>query len=687
MESLAPNTLVMYENDGTPLLGCVLGVKKNRQVIFNQRGREIELPIDRLHCLPGTIPSNITGAAARAAFLEQLIAKAESLAPNLAELWETLQSEGGEYTTTNLSELVYGKDTLVEHLAMRLALLRDKLYFRRDRHTFAPRTPEHVTELSKAEDARNRRIRAREAFINWIKQRQNDSNLILPSEAFEHLAALESIAVGRQDLEPTRQRESHELIELCASALKLDGRAHPSNCAYKILERCSHFSPLTNPIKVREQFPIDFSSQALEQAIELKSSLQVKLDQNFRDLRALSCFTIDDSSTQDMDDALSIKVESGLIRVGIHISNVAALIPADTALDHDASARATSLYLPEGTYNMFPDLIATDLASLIPNEARYAISLLADFDSSGRLLHHELCESVIKSSKRLSYDQVDHLLEQGDPDLNQLAEVAAALEAQRLEAGANQVQKRDVLPIVDSNGRVTLSEYDETSAARRLVGEMMILFNRVVAEFAQERSLPFIYRAQEAPEQEALPAIPAGPALDFQKRFRLKRSVMTFQPGFHSGLGLNAYAQVSSPIRRYLDLILLRQIIATLRNQQAPLDQVRLHNLIDPLEQRLNTAQIVSRASKRYWLIKFLDQLTREQRELSGVLVRHDSRVSLLELDNCAFTVMVRVPPTVQLGERLIVRLLHADALSDSLKFEFVRSDGVPAESSNATSL
>ena len=686
MEALAPNTLVMYENEGMPLLGCVLGVKKNRQVIFNQRGREIELPIDRLHCLPGSIPSNISGAAARAAFMEQLVVAAESLEPNLAELWETLQSEGGEYTTTNLSELVYGKDTLTQHLAIRLALLKDKIYFRRDRQTFSARTPAHVTELSKAEEARNRRIRAREFFINWIKQRQNDPAAILPAEAHEHLAALESIAVGRQDLDPARQRESHELIELCASALKLDARAHPANCAYKILERCAHFSARTNPIQVREQFPIDFSSQALAQARELKDSHQVRLNHHFRDLRELASFTIDDSSTQDMDDALSIKIESGLIRIGVHISNVAALIPANTALDHDAALRATSLYLPEGTYNMFPDVIATELASLLPNEERYAISLLADFDRSGRLLHHELCESVIRSSKRLSYDQVDQLLEQGDHDLNQLAEISAALEAARLEAGANQVQKRDVLPLVDGAGRVALSEYDETSAARRLVGEMMILFNRVVAEFADEHNLAFVYRTQEAPEQEAVPVVPAGPALDFQMRFRLKRSVIAFQPGFHSGLGLKAYAQVSSPIRRYLDLVLLRQLIAKLRKQEAPLDQAKLHDLIEPLDQRLNTAQTISRGSKRYWLIKFLDQLPREQRELPGILVRHDNRVSLLELDNCAFTVMVRVPTTVQLGERLIVRLLHADALSDSLKFEFVRSDGIPAERSSVTS-
>ena len=686
METLAPNTLVMYENDGQPLLGCVIGAKKNRLIILNQRGREIELPADRLHQLPGVLPSSITSTSARAAFLEQLAAKAEANPPNLAELWETLQSEGGEYTTTNLSELLYGKDELDQHLATRLALLRDKIFFRRDRLTFSARTPEHVTELSKAEEARNRRIRARESFLSWVKARQIEQSIELPIEATEHLLALESIAVGRQDLDPTRHRETHELIELCASALKLDARAHPANCAYKILERCAHFSVRTNPIQVREQFPADFSAEVMAQAVELQQGFRVKLSDQFRDLRELASFTIDDSSTRDMDDALSIQEHSGLIRIGVHISNVAALIDANSALDRSAAKRATSLYLPEGIYNMFPDQIATDLASLLPDQERYAISILADFDSSGRLLHHEICESVIKSVRRLSYDQVDHLLEHGDHDLNQLAEIAAALEAQRLEAGANQVQKRDVLPIVEQDGRVILSEYDETSAARRLVGEMMILFNRLVAEFAHEHSIPFVYRTQEPPENEVPAGAPAGPALDFQMRFRLKRSVMAFEPGFHSGLGLKAYAQVSSPIRRYLDLVLLRQVIAKLRGQATPLAHAALEDLLGPLDERLNTAQTVSRGAKRYWLIKYLEQLPREQRDLSGILVRHDNRVSLLELDHSAFTVMVRVPPNVQLGERLLMRLVHADALSDSLKFEFIRSEGIAAANPSAAS-
>lgn len=675
----------MYENDGVPLLGCVIGPRKNKLLVLNQRGREIELPADRLHKLPGSVPSTISTSSARATYLDQLVTTAEANPPNLAELWETIHTEGGEFTTTNLSELLYGSDSLEHHLSTRLALLKDKIYFRRDRLSFAARAPEHVIELTKAEEARLRRIRSRESLLSWIRQTSSGKQASLPSEAHEHLLAIESIAVGREDLEQTRLRETSELIDLCANILKLDTRAHHANLAYKILERCGHFSPRTNPIQVREQFPGPYSAEALEQAKQPQAAFEVKLSPLFRDLTAVECFTIDDPSTLDMDDALSIQELSGLTRVGVHIANVAAVIETGSPLDLCAAQRATSIYLPETTYNMFPEEIATNVASLLPQKSRYAVSVMADFDSDGRLLHFELCESVVKSARRLSYDQVDSMLAQGDHDLNKLAEVAAGLESARLDAGANQVQKRDVVPVVDQDGKVSLVEYDESSAARKLVGEMMILFNRLIAEYAHQHEIPFVYRSQEPPEEESQAHAPTGPALDFQQRFRLKRSVVSYQPGFHSGLGLNVYSQVSSPIRRYLDLVLLRQIISALRSEPPALNQDQLKEIVEPLDNRLATAQTISRGGKRYWMIRYLEQLDRSQREMRGTLVRHDNRVSLLELDSCGFTVLIKVPSGVQLGDRLVVRLLHADALSDHMKFEFIRSENA-SDALSATS-
>lgn len=219
---------------------------------------------------------------------------------------------------------------------------------------------------------------------------------------------------------------------------------------------------------------------------------------------------------------------------------------------------------------MLPEELSEEKISLRQGTVRPCLSVLVSLDSAFGVRSFRLIPSLVKVSQRYTYDAVDDLLEVGDPTLSMLHDIAAACEERRIRSGAVRVQKREAVPFKEADGSIRLLEIDEDSPARILVSEMMVLANNLMAEFAAEHRIPVLYRGQERPEAvvvEQREGAPEGPAKDFSARTKLKKSTVTFEPQYHSGLGLNAYIQATSPIRRYLDLCHQRQFISFFRAQ------------------------------------------------------------------------------------------------------------------------
>jgi exoribonuclease II len=672
--SLLPHgALVLYENDGVPLLALICGFKKDKYLVFNERGREVELPAQRIIDLKSKGPGSAAPQGEKLSYLSTTRTTAETKASevDVPELWNFVHEEPREYSDEELASLFFGTVDLSAHLGTRLALLADKVYFKRTKHCFEPRPKETIDELKKAEDAKKRKQQLQQLTVDIFRTRLDNPDLPIPAELMPNLTLLEEYAAQGTNLDGPRQREASELLALAAGSLNLHLGGPGEEQAFKLLVAIGHFHEDTNLSFIRHKPLLHWPDAALEEARSLALPSPLTAPDRL-DLTALRTITIDDQTTHDMDDAISIEHEEGGYRLGIHITDVASVIPFGGPLDRAARHRATSIYCPERTVNMLPDDLAEQTLSLVEGQVRPALTCLFSLDRDFRVLSGTLHASFIRVTERLSYDSADDLLHNGNPELDLLYNIASALEAERIRSGGSRIEKREAFVYPMPDGSLRLMEIDEASPARSLVGEMMILCNNLIAQYAVRHHFALPFRGQEQPEDQGAPDVPTGPAYDYAMRSRLKRSTVSTSPTPHASLGLEAYTQVSSPIRRYLDLCAQRQVLHHLQHGTPLFSAEEFEGIIQEVEQPLSVANAVSRESKRYWMLRYLEERARTNPLITGTIIRVDQRVTLAELEEVYIPGMVKSHAKVRPGDVVNLRIARVDPRADYLRLEVI---------------
>ncbi len=340
-----------------------------------------------------------------------------------------------------------------------------------------------------------------------------------------------------------------------------------------------------------------------------------------RDLRELTTFTIDPSNAQDFDDAISAeRVSDKLTRIWVHIADVSAYVRPGDVIDREARRRATSVYVPGAVEPMLPEALSNDACSLVPGEERLAVTGELEFEGA-ELLRSSFYRSLIRSDKRLSYEDVDEIFAGtrkakapwAEP-LSAAREVSAQLDAAR-RAGGAALAIESVEPefSFDKQGHVADSAASIQTESHRLIEHLMIAANGAVAALCSERGLPTLYRIHERPESESverlldqlaslgvptpatakhLSSTEAGELVaaaslavdEHVKRTGSGRLGLTYlvlrslrqaryspQNLGHAGLGLANYCHFTSPIRRYPDLLCHRALLSAVGcDEQAP---------------------------------------------------------------------------------------------------------------------
>ena len=373
-----------------------------------------------------------------------------------------------------------------------------------------------------------------------------------------------------------------------------------------------------------------------------------------------------------MDDALSLEKTDNGYRLGIHISDVASIIEANSELDIEARERGTSIYCPEESINMLPEELSHDACSLVVGSPRLCLSCLCTLSSSFEVISSEIKPTIINVKKKYSYNKVDKILEQDDGLFFQLYNIAGNVEAKRFANGGSRIPKQIAHPSVDDKGYVTMQDIDENGPARALIGEMMILANTIFAQYAIDNNLPVLFRSQEAPEDQSPidPSIPDGPAYYYVIKSRLKRSSTSFEPGMHSTLGVNAYLQATSPIRRYLDLAQQRQFLNHLKNSEAFYTKDELQEIHLSLSEPLRRAGALTKDSYRFWLLRWLEQNKRRGTSIKATVLRTDLKNPMVELSELYIPWVIRTKEKLKPGQVVDLKISTLHAWSDYLKFE-----------------
>jgi exoribonuclease-2 len=634
-------SLVEYLDQGHFRAGLVVREQDRHVALLDAGGREKLIPRDLILV---RYSDRKADQANLADVLGELSAERAELTSelDLNLLWEVVHEQGRTFNADELAELFFGRRSAAASSVMLEALLNDRLYFTRRHMDFQARTPEQVERLRvQAEKIRMRSDEFRE-MQRVIKQILHGASDALPEEAAPLVAKLQPYIENPF----TRSRDLTAMLEQAAPDIE------PVEAAFEILDRLGEAPKLPRFATIAGLKP-DFPESVMAEAATAAAPDRPETDGGFS-------ITIDDEETVEVDDALSCEsLPDGSLRVRVHIALVADFVAKDGAMDREAAQRATTVYLPEITVRMLPDAVSREAASLIAGEVRPVLTTDVIISPEGEVAEASIYPARIRISQRLDYDRVDRILADtefsGDlaETLGKLNIAANRLRERRRRAGALFIQRREAKVRVRGDD-IQVEVLDTGSPSRLLVAEFMVLSNYVAARYAADHRIPIIYRVQPRTNGE----------------FAGQRPRLSLYPEYHAGIGLDYYAQFSSPIRRYADLVLQRQLIAALAlPDRFAYSQEELLAVLAGAENAETEGRELERRAKRYWTLRYLERHASDS-ELSAIVTREGASA---ELTDYGVRGTLHGAPNTPAGSQIIVQIGRVDPLRGWLTMDYVR--------------
>ena len=398
--------------------------------------------------------------------------------------------------------------------------------------------------------------------------------------------------------------------------------------------------------------PVAFSKEVEEEAARSPDALTEKDFIGRDDFRKRNTITIDPKTARDFDDAIDVEaIGGGTFQLGVHIADVSHFVPADSAMDAEARYRGTSVYFPDRVLPMLPEKISNHLCSLNPNVDRLAISVMLHISRGGDVLDYSFHKSIIQSKERMTYDDVQKLLDGTNPALERkyehllpqmrnIARLAEIVRKRRHRRGAIDFDLPEPTLTYNEEGMLSGITKSVRFFSHRIVEEFMILANEVVAGHLEESGIPTLYRVHEEPDPmkvEEFAEIVAGFGLkfdpgkaepaEFQKFIAsiegrpeermlsylmlrsFKQARYSEENAGHFGLASDSYTHFTSPIRRYPDLVVHRILKASIaRKSQPPIPAAQLEAIARESSERERLADQAERELFEWKKMLLLEQ-------------------------------------------------------------------------------
>ncbi len=417
--------------------------------------------------------------------------------------------------------------------------------------------------------------------------------------------------------------------------------------------------------------PGEFPQEVIDHAHSVPDEISPDEINHRKDLRDKTIVTIDGADAKDLDDAVRVeKLDNGNYILGVYIADVSHYVKEGSPIDAEAYERATSCYLVDRVIPMIPHRLSNGICSLNPQVDRLTLGCEMEISPQGEVVNHEIFESVIKTTERMTYTDVRKILQEEDeevtkryeslvPFFKQMEELAAILRKKRFDRGAIDFDFKEAKVLVDEDGKPTDVVLRDRSVAEKLIEEFMLAANETIAEHFHWLKLPFVYRIHEDPDEEKL-----NKFLEFITNFGyvVKGSANTVHPRAmqdildaakgepeeavistvmlrsmrqakydpdnvgHFGLSADFYTHFTSPIRRYPDLIVHRLIRTYLFEKktderiQAYWEE-KLPTLTDHTSELERRAEDASRETDELKKVQYMEDKVGEEYEgiISGV--------------------------------------------------------------------
>ena len=470
-------------------------------------------------------------------------------------------------------------------------------------------------------------------------------------------------------------------------------RKNPEGIVVKILGRQFDKEAELKSIYFNFNLPDSFSEKVLKEAETLKRE---KLSfEGRRDFTKDLIMTIDGEDARDFDDAISVsKTAEGYV-LGVHIADVSHYVTFGSEIDKEAYERGTSVYFPENVIPMLPEVLCNDLCSLRQGVERYALSCVMVIDNNGKVRSYEIVPSVIKSRARMTYTDVQRILNGESEAINKYSPLVATIKTfdelsdiliKKREFNGNiDLDSAESLITVDKNGNINV-EKAKSDKAHRIIEEFMILANCTIAQHMFYLEAPFVYRIHEKPADDKLETLfdflsslglnikrRKGEIFskDFQKILisakdksyysivnrvvlrSMQKARYSTQPIGHFGLCEQHYCHFTSPIRRYPDLVVHRLLKETLIRGTEDLEKKYSEYLPKVAQKSSETernAEEAERAVDEYYKMLYISNFVGE--EFEGVISGVKEFGIFVELSN---GIEGKVNPETIKGKKLII--------------------------------
>ena len=661
---MEPGTILEFIEAKRLTTGVVHRVKAGKMQVLTETDREISLTPNRVLAHTGPVLKPELSRAEQIKAVRETASRRKAMSEklNLAELWELLEGEGAEFSYPALAELALpGRIGPDEVSAVFRAVFDDGLYFK-GRPELAVRQGAEQVEQTR---------------LNRERERQQEEELAQGADWLSRIWADET---------PNPPACRDRVVEVFKAMAVLGPDAPDHKWGQRLLERAELGKDLFLPFQLLVKMGEMSRHENLDlircqintvfpQAVLTETEARIKeagwLEENRRDLTGLPAMTIDSRGSEDFDDAVSLTEEDGRLVLGVHITDVAAMVRPESFLELEARSRATSIYMADQRITMLPALIVDEVLSLREGEVRPALSMLARLQPDGSVESFEFCSSLIRVKHRLSYPEVDENVHQ-DPMLARLHQLSQALQKQREAAGALVVPLPTLNIYLQADGQIGVSLIQWNLPGRAMVTEFMILANCLGARLLAEAGVPGLYRYQDEPSQRLI----EGPLSEadlfsclLQRRYS-SRVGWGLEPRPHSGLGVGLYTNLTSPLRRYIDLLMQRQIKHLASGQGPFYGAEALAQRLMEIEPVLKRAFDVQNRRRRYWLNRYLEAQGPKEYE-ALVLQKFPNRwrvfITPLMLETDLAT---NRDPGLEPGQEVRLRLKKVDARQDVLRFE-----------------
>ncbi len=387
----------------------------------------------------------------------------------------------------------------------------------------------------------------------------------------------------------------------------IPGQRNPTGRIIQVLGDPEDLEVQTKMVISKYSLPDIFENNSLQQANSLPE--KVKPDKARTDLRKIVHFTIDGDDARDFDDAVAIAMTPKGYRLYVSIADVSHYVEPNSPLDNEACRRGTSVYFPTMVVPMLPERLSNNLCSLVPNQDRYAFTVVLDFDNLGKPTSKEFFKSIIKSHYRLTYIQVKDILAGKDAQLKKkygalekplhfMADLSKKLEHNRLTRGSIGFSLPEANLTIDDQGQIQEITRTKRYLSHKIIEEFMLAANEAVAETLAEQNIEVLYRIHEVPDPVKVAdfttfaktlglKLPDGQGtpqwfgniLDLvaetPKEYivnnlllrTMKRARYSPENTGHFGLAATHYTHFTSPIRRYPDLLVHRKLAELLEQR------------------------------------------------------------------------------------------------------------------------